>query len=164
MQPNDDRWREFDHQLVAGFERRSRERGCPLQDGAVSHGSRIMAIKLKRVYEPSSREDGYRVLVDRLWPRGVSKETAHIDLWLRDIAPTSDLRKWFAHEPDKWPEFQKRYRRELGERAPLLAMLRDAEREHGTVTLLFGARDTERNQAQVIAAVLEGERRRVRRE
>jgi uncharacterized protein YeaO (DUF488 family) len=113
-----------------------------------------MTIKVKRVYDEWSPDDGYRVLVDRLWPRGLSQEAAHIDLWMRDIAPTTELRKWYGHQPEKWPEFQERYRRELTERGQLLDLLRDVERHRKTLTLLFAARDEERNQAQVLAEVL----------
>jgi len=113
-----------------------------------------MTIKVKRVYDEWSPDDGYRVLVDRLWPRGLSREAAHIDLWMRDIAPTTELRKWYGHQPEKWPEFQERYRRELTERGQLLDLLRDVERHRKTLTLLFAARDEERNEAQVLAEVL----------
>lgn len=113
-----------------------------------------MTIKLKRVYEPASPDDGYRVLVDRLWPRGLSKEKAAVDLWMRDIAPTTELRKWYGHEVEKWPEFRKRYEKELAEREDLLGELRELERREKTVTLLFGAKDEEHNQADVLAEVL----------
>ncbi|MGV8083668.1 MAG: DUF488 domain-containing protein [Coriobacteriia bacterium] len=111
-------------------------------------------IKLKRVYEPAAPDDGYRVLVDRLWPRGLSKEKAAVDLWMRDVAPTTELRKWYGHEVEKWPEFRKRYKKELAEREDLLGELRELERREGTVTLLFGAKDEEHNQADVLAEVL----------
>jgi uncharacterized protein YeaO (DUF488 family) len=114
-----------------------------------------MTIRVKRVYDPASPDDGYRVLVDRLWPRGVSKATARLDLWLRDIAPTTELRKWYGHEPERWPEFQVRYHAEVDQHPELVQTLRDAEAEHGTVTLLFAARDEERNEARVLAEVLE---------
>lgn len=113
-----------------------------------------MVIKLKRVYEPPSPEDGFRILVDRLWPRGLSKERAQVDLWMRDIAPSSELRKWFGHEPAKWEGFGERYREELGGHEDLLDQLRDLERREGTLTLLFGARDEVHNEAQVIEQVL----------
>ncbi len=113
-----------------------------------------MTIKIKRVYEKAAAEDGYRVLVDRVWPRGLTKEEAHADLWLKDVAPTAELREWFGHRPERWSEFQQRYRRELDDRSELLERLRELERGHGTVTLLFGARDQERNQAVVLAEVL----------
>ena len=113
-----------------------------------------MVIKLKRVYEPPSPEDGFRILVDRLWPRGLSKERAQVDLWMRDIAPSTELRKWFGHETAKWEGFGERYREELGGHEDLLDQLRDLERREGTLTLLFGARDEVHNEAQVIEQVL----------
>jgi uncharacterized protein YeaO (DUF488 family) len=114
----------------------------------------VMGIRVKRAYEPETPEDGYRVLVDRLWPRGLSKERARVDLWLREVAPSTELRKWFAHDPGKWEAFRERYRRELAEHSDLLSQLRTLERREGTVTLLFGARDETHNQAQVLAEVL----------
>ena len=113
-----------------------------------------MVIKLKRVYEPPSPEDGFRILVDRLWPRGLSKERAQVDLWMRDIAPSTELRKWFGHAPAKTEAFAARYREELGGLKDLLDQLRDLERREGTLTLLFGARDEVHNEAQVIEQVL----------
>lgn len=113
-----------------------------------------MAIGVKRVYEPAAPEDGYRVLVDRVWPRGLSREKARIDLWLKEIAPSTALRKWFNHEPDKWEEFCVRYRQELETHRDLLDRLREIERSEGTVTLLFGARDEKYNQARVLVDVL----------
>lgn len=117
-----------------------------------------MAIKLKRVYEPPDDQDGYRVLVDRLWPRGLSKESAHVDLWLRRIAPTTELCKWYGHDVPKWPEFQARYRDELSEHTELLDLIRDIERHRKTVTLLFGAKDEAHNEANVILDVLRARR------
>lgn len=113
-----------------------------------------MAIGVKRVYEPAAPEDGYRVLVDRVWPRGLSREKARIDLWLKEIAPSTALRKWFNHEPDKWEEFCVRYRQELETHRDLLDRLREIERSEGTVTLLFGAREEKFNQARVLVDVL----------
>ena len=113
-----------------------------------------MTIRLKRVYEPRADEDGYRVLVDRLWPRGVSEEAAHVDLWLRRIAPSDELRKWYGHEVERWPEFQQRFREELADHPDLLGMLLDIERHRGTLTLLFGAKDETHNQANVLFDVL----------
>lgn len=113
-----------------------------------------MTILLKRVYDPRSASDGYRVLVDRLWPRGMTKERAEVDLWLKEIAPTTGLRKWYAHDVAKWPEFRKRYRVELAGHADLLAEIRALEKAHKTVTLLFGARDAEHNDGNVIVEVL----------
>lgn len=110
-------------------------------------------IRIKRVYEPASRADGKRVLVDRLWPRGLSKERAAIDVWMRDLAPSNELRKWFGHQADRWAEFQRRYEKELQEHAGLVAQLADWARA-GRVTLVFGAKDEERNQAVALLRVL----------
>lgn len=107
-------------------------------------------IQIKRIYNPASEDDGYRVLVDRLWPRGLSKENAKIDLWMKEIAPSSELRKWFNHEADKWEEFQKRYKEELKDKKDFLVQILKLEEENKKVTLLFGAKDQERNQAVVI--------------
>jgi len=111
-------------------------------------------IKVKRVYEKPERDDGWRVLVDRLWPRGMKKEAAHLDAWLKEDAPSNVLRKWFGHDPDKWGEFQKRYRVELRKQKELIAELKQMEKQKGTLTLLFGAKDQEHNEAVVLAAVL----------
>jgi uncharacterized protein YeaO (DUF488 family) len=113
-----------------------------------------MMIEIKRVYEKRAKEDGWRVLVDRLWPRGMKKKAAHVDVWMKDVAPSDALRKWFGHEPEKWNEFQKRYRSELAKKKELLAEVRKMETEHGTITLLFGAKDEEHNQAVVLARLL----------
>jgi uncharacterized protein YeaO (DUF488 family) len=114
-------------------------------------------IRVKRVYEPRAAEDGFRVLVDRLWPRGVSKERAAADLWLKDVGPSNELRTWYGHVPERWPEFRTRYLAELRSN-DALETLRRVAATHGTVTLLFGARDTERNEAVVLAETLrEGE-------
>ena len=110
-------------------------------------------IQIKRVYETPDASDGFRVLVDRLWPRGVAKERAALDLWMKDIAPSTELRRWFGHDPERWTEFQTRYRAELKEHETDLAELRSRARK-GTVTLLFGARDTEHNEAVVLKNVL----------
>ncbi len=107
-------------------------------------------IKTKRIYEASEPGDGYRVLVDRLWPRGVSKEKAKLDLWLKDIAPSSELREWFGHDPKKWPGFQKRYRKELENNGPAVARLRQLAKTKKAVTLLYAAKDTARNEALVL--------------
>jgi len=98
----------------------------------------------KRIYEAASKDDGYRVLVDRLWPRGLTKATANVDLWLKEIAPSTELRNWFKHDPEKWSEFQKRYRGELNREA--LDRLRKLGKQHKKVTLLHGAKSGERNQ------------------
>lgn len=108
---------------------------------------------LKRVYLPVDNADGTRVLVDRLWPRGVTKREAHVDLWLKDVAPSPELRKWFGHTPDRFEEFRRRYRQELQERAPQLSKLHDLAK-HGHVTLLYAAHDEVHNHAVVLARVL----------
>ena len=114
---------------------------------------------LKRAYEPPSRGDGRRVLVDRLWPRGVSKERLAIDDWMKELAPSTGLRRWFAHDPAKWVAFQRLYRLELEARADLVDRLA-REALAGRVTLIFGARDRTHNDATVLAAVV---RRRMAR-
>jgi uncharacterized protein YeaO (DUF488 family) len=106
-------------------------------------------IKLKRVYEEPEKSDGIRILVDRLWPRGMTKEKAALDLWLKDIAPSNELRKWFAHDPAKWTGFRERYRKELSGNPEPVAILA-GELKKGTVTLLYGARDQQHNEAQVL--------------
>jgi uncharacterized protein YeaO (DUF488 family) len=108
----------------------------------------------RRIYEPKSPQDGCRVLVDRLWPRGVSKEKAALDLWMKDIGPSTELRQWFGHDPTKWAGFQKKYREELKSKGEMLAELRKLAKEHDQLTLLYGARDQEHNEAVVIAEVL----------
>ena len=115
-------------------------------------------IKVKRVYEKPSRTDGLRVLVDRLWPRGLSKERAAVKVWLKDLAPSTELRKWFGHDPEKWKQFEARYRKELRERKEALNLLKQKSEEH-TITLLYGARDEEHNEALVLKKILEGRKR-----
>jgi uncharacterized protein YeaO (DUF488 family) len=110
--------------------------------------------KLKRVYDPPAANDGKRILVDRIWPRGLSKAEAELTLWLKDVAPSAALRKWFGHDPARWPEFQKRYRAEL-DANPAVERLRDLLRQ-GPATLLYGARDERHNQAIVLADYLRG--------
>lgn len=105
-----------------------------------------MSIAIKRVYEPFSKADGYRILVDRLWPRGIKKEDAHVDLWLKEVAPSTALRKWFNHEPEKWRSFLSKYKAELKESAAL-EELQALRKQHKTVTLLYGAKDEQHNQA-----------------
>jgi len=114
-----------------------------------------MAITIKRVYEAPAESDGYRILVDRLWPRGISEDAAHVDLWLRRVAPTDELRSWYGHEVEKWPGFRERYEKELAGHAELLDLIGDIERHRKTVTLLFGAKDEELNEANVLLEVLE---------
>ena len=111
-------------------------------------------IRTKRVYETPKKEDGFRVLVDRLWPRGMKKEAAKIDLWMKDVAPSDALRKSFHHDEMKWPIFEKKYKAELEKKKAWLAELKKLEKEHGTLTLLFGARDPDHNQAVILAEAL----------
>jgi uncharacterized protein YeaO (DUF488 family) len=111
-------------------------------------------IKIKRIYEQPDPADGQRLLVDRLWPRGLSKEQAGVDRWLKEIAPSDELRRWFGHDPGKWREFQSRYRAELESQRELLGQLADLARGQ-TVTLLYAAKDEERNNAVVLREVLE---------
>jgi len=108
-------------------------------------------IRTKRVYEAPSKDDGYRVLVDRLWPRGLSKEKAKVDLWMKEIAPSDALRKWFHHEEGNWSEFVKKYKAELAKKKELVSELRKLGKERGTVTLLYGSKDDKQNQAVVLA-------------
>jgi len=108
---------------------------------------------LKRAYEPPTRVDGKRILVDRLWPRGLAKAKGRIDLWLKDVAPSTELRQWFGHDPAKWPEFKKRYRAEL-KNNPALSELQALSRQ-GDVTLVYAARDQLHNEAVVLKQILE---------
>lgn len=112
-----------------------------------------MKLRLKRVYDAPSVDDGLRVLVDRLWPRGLDKASARIDLWARDIAPSNELRKWFGHEPQKWPQFQDRYLIELEANRPAVTALIDHLGD-GTASLLYAARDEDRNNAVVLRAFI----------
>ena len=110
-------------------------------------------VRSRRVYEEPMAEDGTRILVDRLWPRGIAKEKARIDEWLKEIAPSDELRKWFGHDPARWEEFRERYRRELDAKAELLDQLRGLTKK-GTVTLLFAAKDEEHNNAIVLKEMI----------
>jgi uncharacterized protein YeaO (DUF488 family) len=120
----------------------------------MARGKKSLSVNLKRAYEPASPEDGTRVLVDRLWPRGVSRERAAIEHWLKDVAPSAELRRWFGHDPRRWAEFRRRYKAELARRPEALAELRRLARA-GTLTLVYGARDAEHNDAVVLREVLE---------
>lgn len=111
-------------------------------------------IKLKRVYEKPLKEDGFRVLVERLWPRGLTKERAAVNLWLKDVAPSPELRKWFSHDAAKWEEFRRRYWRELEDKQDLIKFLKQKNKE-GTVTFVYAARDEEHNGAVALKAFLE---------
>ncbi len=112
-----------------------------------------MNIKIKRAYEQPDKEDGLRILIDRLWPRGVSKEEAKADLWLKEIAPSTELRKWFGHDPAKWTEFQKRYSKELDANLELVNTIKGFAKK-GTVTLVYGAKDEDHNDAIVLREYL----------
>ena len=112
-------------------------------------------VQIKRVYDPPRKADGCRVLVDRIWPRGLSKHDAQIDLWMKDIAPSTELRKWFNHDPARWRVFQKKYQAELRQLSEKLNELR-ARAQKERITLVYGARDTEHNQALVLQELLTG--------
>jgi uncharacterized protein YeaO (DUF488 family) len=113
-----------------------------------------MNIKIKRVYDPPDEDDGTRILVDRLWPRGLTKERACVDLWLKEIAPSTELRKWFAHDPAKWKRFRGRYQTELRHNDDLVKLLERKARE-GPITLVYAARDEKHNEALVLKQFLE---------
>ena len=113
-----------------------------------------MKIQIKRIYEKAASRDGHRILVDRIWPRGVSKEDAQLDDWNKDIAPSTDLRKWFDHKEDRFPEFKKRYKKELSKQTEPLKEIASIAKEK-QVTLLFGAKDENHNQAVVLKEYLE---------
>ena len=112
-----------------------------------------MDVRRKRAYEPAAPGDGHRVLIDRIWPRGVSRERAHLDEWARELAPSTELRQWFGHDPARFAEFRRRYERELRAHEEKLRELRRRARR-GTLTLVYGARDTEHNDAVVLAALI----------
>ena len=111
-------------------------------------------IKIKRIYEPPAEDDGFRILVDRLWPRGLSKKEAKIDLWLKDIAPSNELRKWYSHDPEKWGEFKKRYLKEMAPlKEPIDLLLKKAN--EGTVTFLFSSKEEKLNNAVALKEFFE---------
>ncbi len=113
-----------------------------------------MKVKIKRVYELPQDQDGQRILIDRLWPRGLTKEKARIDLWLKDVAPSTELRKWFNHEPEKWPEFQKRYSKELSNNQTTINELL-LKIKNSNVTLVYSAKDELHNDAVLLKSYLE---------
>ena len=113
-----------------------------------------MTVKIKRIYEPPAPGDGCRILVDRIWPRGMSKQDASISLWLKTVAPSTELRKWFGHSPDRWQEFRQRYLEELNSKDDKLVIIRDKLQTMQNVTLLYSAKDTEHNQAVVLLEYL----------
>ena len=121
----------------------------------MNHPSLAENIRLKRAYEPVAETDGPRILVDRLWPRGISKSGARLDEWIKEIAPTAELRRWFGHDPARWEEFRRRYRAELTGHADTLADLRRRARD-GAITLVYSARDEAHNDAVVLRDVLIG--------
>jgi len=120
-----------------------------MYDNSTNEEGNSMKLKIKRVYDKPAEEDGTRILVDRLWPRGLTKQKAKVDVWLKDIAPSTELRKWFAHDPEKWKEFIKKYKKELHENKEQAAILKEYLKQ-GTVTLVYGARDEVHNEALVI--------------
>lgn len=113
-----------------------------------------MTINIKRAYAPYAEQDGFRILVDKLWPRGIKKENAHIDEWFKEVAPSTELRKWFNHEVEKWPEFRQRYQQELANN-PALAQLKQQVEQQSVVTLVFAAKDESHNNAVVLKTLLE---------
>jgi len=123
-----------------------------MYDNSTNEDGNSMKLKIKRVYDKPAEEDGTRILVDRLWPRGLTKQKAKVDVWLKDIAPSTELRKWFAHDPEKWKEFIKKYKKELHENKEQAAILKEYLKQ-GTVTLVYGARDEVHNEALVIKEV-----------
>ena len=112
-------------------------------------------VRIKRAYDPPSPDDGLRVLVDRLWPRGLPRAEARIDFWLKEIAPSAELRRWFGHDPVKWSEFRRRYRAELAANLEALEKLLDLLRGQERITLLFATRDVEHNNAVVLQEILD---------
>ena len=111
-------------------------------------------IRIKRIYDEYSPGDGFRILIDKLWPRGVSKDNAHVDLWFKEIAPTDHLRKWFSHDPKKWEAFKRKYIKELKENKPSLDKIKDLKKEHKNITLIFSAKDEQHNNAVVLLEFL----------
>lgn len=111
-------------------------------------------IRIKRVYDPPASQDGYRILVDRLWPRGLSKHKAKLDLWTKEVAPSPQLRKWFGHDPERWTDFKRRYAQELGTKKSHIETLRQKERAEGTITLLFAAHNEHFNNAAALREIV----------
>lgn len=114
------------------------------------------SIKIKRVYDGSEKDDGFRILVDRLWPRGLSKDKTKVDLWLKEVSPSDTLRKWFSHDPKKWLDFKIKYKKELKNKQDLLKKIKQVEKEYGIVTLLYSAKDEKHNNAVVLQEELKG--------
>jgi uncharacterized protein YeaO (DUF488 family) len=124
-------------------------------ESARAEGASLNKIQIKRIYEPPARSDGMRILVDRLWPRGVARDGARIDAWIKDVAPSDALRRWYSHDPEKWPEFRARYIVEL-KNNPAVIELHDMAAKSKTLTLLFAAKDNLRNNATVLHEFLSG--------
>ncbi|MGB4865438.1 MAG: DUF488 domain-containing protein [Hyphomicrobium sp.] len=139
---------------VASIAMREKKPKSENKTGATAHASRAR-VAIKRAYEPAQPDDGLRVLVDRLWPRGLRKDHARVDLWAKEIAPSSELRRWFGHSPDRWEEFKKKYRTELFDNMAQLNPIREALERGCSVTLLFAAHDVAHNNAVVLKGVLE---------
>src|SRR5215213_4290313 len=114
-----------------------------------------MVVRVKRIYAPAASDDGFRVLVDRIWPRGLKKADAAVDLWMKEVAPSPELRRWFRHDPAKWADFRRRYAAELHRQPDATAALREKVQQ-GTVTLLYAARDPDHNNAVALKSLLEG--------
>jgi len=122
-----------------------------IRERLINHSNKfIYMFLIKGVYDIPEKKDGFRILVDRLWPRGLSKEKAKIDLWLKELAPSDKLRKWFAHDIKKWNDFKMKYKKELKNKSALIEKIKQIEKERGTVTLLFSAKDKEHNNAVVL--------------
>jgi len=132
----------------------------PCSTGILLWGENNTMIKIKRIYEAPSAGDGFRILVDRLWPRGLTKEKARVDLWLRDISPSNELRKWYGHDPDKWTEFKKKYLEEIEKKEEEFDLLRKKARE-GTVTFLFSSKEEKLNNAAALKEFVESKRKKI---
>lgn len=141
--------------ILRGTPERSRETGDAVEKSQISKKIPENHIKLKRAYEPPASDDGTRILIDQLWPRGVRKADAAIDEWIKEIAPSTELRKWFGHDPERWPEFQHRYKLEIRQHPEQLDRLRALAR-HGRITLVFSAHDEAHNDAMVLKDLLLG--------
>ncbi|MGE5421038.1 MAG: DUF488 domain-containing protein [Chloroflexota bacterium] len=112
-------------------------------------------IRIRRIYDPAAEAEHYKVYIDRLWPRGISKENAGWDEWVREISPGNELRKWFNHDPEKWAEFKRRYRKELVQKQDILQKLKNLEKKHGTLTLLYSSREEKYNNAVALKEILD---------
>jgi uncharacterized protein YeaO (DUF488 family) len=136
------------------FSRKRSVNKVPTRPAADSSRRRAPQVQIKRIYDPRERGDGLRILVDRLWPRGVSKVEAHLYQWAKELAPSPELRVWFHHDPKRWQQFSRRYRKELSQRAAELEKLKGLARRR-TITLLFAARNREQNEAVILKRALE---------